>query len=272
MKEVVKQVGKELGINRDEAELVVASLLEQPRFSIYMNATINDAQHRILLDKLALLKKGMPIEYVTKQAHFRDYVLHIEPGVFIPRLETEYFIELIAQHTKEPPSTILDIGTGTGAIAIALAHLFPDTSIIATDISETALTCAQKNIEKYRLKNLITLVRSNMFDGLSEKFDMIVSNPPYIPRSRLHMLPKSVRDFEPVQALDGGEKGIQFITRCVLSGKTHLEQNGIIAIEIDETHTELLREFLTTSTSVSFSFHKDLFNRCRYLLIRNIKK
>ena len=272
MKEVVKQVGKELGISRDEAELVVASLLEQPRFSMYMNTTIDGAQHRILLDKLALLKGGMPIEYVTSQAHFRDYVLHIEPGVFIPRLETEYFIELIAQHTEEPPGSILDIGTGTGAIAIALAHLFPSASLIATDISETALTCAQKNIEKYKLENLITLVRADMFEGLSEKFDMIVSNPPYIPRSRLHILPKSVRDFEPVQALDGGEKGIEFITRLILSGTTHLKQNGMMAIEIDETHADLLREFLNTSISISFSFHKDLFKRCRYLLIRNIKK
>lgn len=272
MKEVVKQVGKELGISRDEAELVVASLLEQPRFSIYMNTTIDATQHRILLDRLALLKKGMPIEYVTKKAHFRDYVLHVEPGVFIPRLETEYFIELIAQHTKEPPSTILEIGTGTGAIAIALAHLFPNASIIATDISSTALTCAQKNIEKYRMDNLITLVRSDMFDGLSERFDMIVSNPPYVPRSRLHILPKSVREFEPVQALDGGEKGIQFITRFVASGKNHLKQSGMMAIEIDETHVELLREFLHTSLSISFSFHEDLFNRCRYLLIGNIKK
>jgi methylase of polypeptide subunit release factors len=75
-----------------------------------------------------------------------------------------------------------------------------------------------------------------------------------------------------VQALDGGEQGIQFITRLVVSGQNHLEQNGMMAIEIDETHVELLREFLNTSLSISFSFHEDLFNRCRYLLIGNIKK
>ncbi len=269
MREVIRRVSKEFGISRDEAELVVASLLEQPRFHIYLNGTIDTATQKTLERKLAQLKEDMPIEYVTKRTRFREYELHIEPGVFIPRLETEYFIDLIAQCSKEPPCTILEIGTGSGAIAIALAHIFPTAFIVATDISETALTCAHTNIRNHGLDTRITLMRGDMFDALSGQFDMIISNPPYIPHSRLPALPRSVRNFEPLSSLDGGKNGIQFITKLIERGGDFLTHNGSMAIEIDEEQVDILHELLSKTLSMPFSFHKDLFNRFRYLLIGN---
>lgn len=271
MREVIRQVSKEFDISRDQAELVVASLLEQPRFSIYLNGTIDTATQKILERKLAQLKEDMPLEYVTKKAYFREYELHIEPGVFIPRLETEYFIDLIVQYSKEPPRTILEIGTGSGAIAIALANIFPTASIVATDISETALTSAHTNIRNHGLNTHIALMRANMFDALSGQFDMIVSNPPYVPHSRLRTLPESVRNFEPLSALDGGKNGIQFITRLIERGRDFLTPSGSMAIEIDEEQVDILHELLTKTLSMPFSFHKDLFDRFRYVLIGNTK-
>jgi release factor glutamine methyltransferase len=272
MREVIKRISKEFGISRDEAELIVASLLEQPRFHMYLNSTLDAATQKTLERKLTQLKEDMPLEYVTQRAHFRDYELYIEPGVFIPRLETEYFIDLIAQYLGKTPRTILEIGTGTGAIAIALAHTFPTARIVATDISETALRCARTNVRNHGLETHIALTYSDLFQALSGQFDMIVSNPPYIPHSRIPALPKSVRHFEPLLALDGGTHGIQFIARLIEQGGDFLTPNGTMAIEIDEEQVDMLRDLVRTTLSMPFSFHKDLFNRSRYLFIGTIKE
>lgn len=267
MKEVVKQVSEDFKITKDEAQLIVSTLLEEPRFQIYLHNEIDNDTLKILEMKLMQLKKGIPIEYITKKVQFLNYLLYIYPGVFIPRLETEYFVELITKLPDFSPKKILEIGTGAGAISIALATIFSEANIIATDISQNALDCASKNIEKYNLKKHITLLRCNIFEGLAEKFDLILSNPPYIPRSRLKFLPKSVKDFEPILAINGGEGGIQFIKRLIQQGKDYLTSNGVMAIEIDEDEINILEKFLKMNTFMSFSFKKDLFGSYRYLFI-----
>lgn len=271
MKEIVKQVSKDLEISSGEAELIVASLLEKPRFGIYFNNKLDTETKKILNMKLIELKNGVPIEYITKKVQFLNFLLCIYPGVFIPRLETEYFIELIEKFTNFCPEKILEIGTGAGAICIALATIFPKAKIIATDISQNAIDCALENIEQYNLTEQIHLLHCNMFEGLSGKFDMIVSNPPYIPHSRLKSLPKSVKHFEPILAINGGEEGIQFIKRLILQGKDYLNPGGQIAIEIDETEVKILQKFFETNISTPFYFKKDLFGRFRYLFIGNCK-
>ncbi len=119
MKEIIKEVSKKLQITKDEAELIIATLLDRPRFSIYLNNEIDQDTAAMLKIKLRQLKHGVPIEYITKKVQFMDYLLNIQPGVFIPRLETEYFVELIGRLVVAPKK-ILEIGTGCGAIAISL--------------------------------------------------------------------------------------------------------------------------------------------------------
>lgn len=271
MKEFVKQISKDLMVSRDEAELILASLLDRPRFEIYFNDKIDDTTMKFLKMKLVQLKKGIPIEYITKKAYFRNYVLHIYPGVFIPRLETEYLTELIEEIPCFTPKEVLEIGTGCGAISIALAGIFPHATITATDVSEIALTCARENIRTYNLQTRVTLLRHNMFDGISGMFDLIVSNPPYIPRSRLQSLPKSVKDFEPIVAIDGGDKGTRSVYELIEAGSTHLNEGGIMALEIDSNHVKPLRKFLRANISMPFSFKKDLFGRVRYLFLGSSK-
>ncbi|MBA7551913.1 Release factor glutamine methyltransferase [subsurface metagenome] len=180
MKEIVKQVSDDFKISSGEAELIVASLLEKPRFGIYFNNRMDINTKKILNMKLIQLKKGVPIEYITKKIQFRNFLLRIYPGVFIPRLETEYLIELIEKFVNLRPEKILEIGTGSGAICITLATIFPKAKIIATDISQNAINCASENIERYNLTEQINLLHCNMFEGLTTKFDLIVTNPPYI--------------------------------------------------------------------------------------------
>lgn len=271
MREIVEQVVKELAVSRGEAELIVASLLEKPRFEIYLNDSIDQESRQFLRAKLMQLKNGMPLEYVTKRMHFMDYSLRILPGVFIPRFETEYFIELIEKLMDFVPEQILDIGTGTGAISIALAHLYPDVHIVATDISDKAIRCARENIKEYGLTDRIHLLQCSICNGVNTRFDLIISNPPYIPSSRLHSLPKSVRDFEPMLAIDGGQDGIQFIKLIIQQTAAYQNPGGIIALEIDEDTVITIKGFLQTNGCDQFSFRRDQFGKYRYLFIGKLK-
>ncbi|MGB3478443.1 MAG: peptide chain release factor N(5)-glutamine methyltransferase [bacterium] len=271
MREIVAQVVKELAVSRGEAELIVASLLEKPRFEIYLNDSIDQESRQFLRAKLMQLKNGMPLEYVRKRMHFMDYSLRIYPGVFIPRFETEYFIELIEKLIDFVPEQILDIGTGTGAISIALAHLYPDVHIVATDISDKAIRCARENIKEYGLTDRIHLLQCSICNGVNTRFDLIISNPPYIPSSRLHSLPKSVRDFEPMLAIDGGQDGIQFIKLIIQQTAAYQNPGGIIALEIDEDTVITIKEFLQTNGYDQFSFRRDQFGKYRYLFIGELK-
>jgi release factor glutamine methyltransferase len=271
MREIVAQVVKELAVSRGEAELIAASLLEKPRFEIYLNDSIDQESRQLLHAKLIQLKNGMPLEYVTKRMHFMDYSLRIYPGVFIPRFETEYFIELIEKLIDFVPEQILDIGTGTGAISIALAHLYPDVHIVATDISDKAIRCVRENIKEFGLTDRIHLLQCSICDGVNTRFDLIISNPPYIPSSRLHSLPKSVRDFEPMLAIDGGQDGIQFIKLIMQQTAEYLNPGGIVALEIDEDTVITIKEFLQTNGYDQFSFRRDQFGKYRYLFIGKLK-
>ncbi|MBN2619935.1 peptide chain release factor N(5)-glutamine methyltransferase [candidate division WOR-3 bacterium] len=267
MRELVTRVRDTLCVERREAELIVAALLDRPRFSVYFNEPIDDRARTLLVMKVAQLKQGVPIEYITNRTQFLDYQLCVHPGVFIPRTETEYFVELIIKKTKRPPDSILDVGTGTGAISIALAHAFPSSTIIATDISENALTCARTNIARYRLIQRIHLVRTDMLKGLAAPFDLIVSNPPYVPRSRLHSLPKSVKYYEPLIALNGGEDGTKFTKVLIENSVPVMKDRGCIAIEIDEEAESDLTDYLKTNTCLHYSFKKDLFQKSRYVFL-----
>ncbi len=267
MKRVIAKIAQELGVKRDEAELIAATLLERPRFEFYLNHKLCPENELRLWLKLILLKNGVPIEYVTKRIQFREYNLVIYPGVFIPRLETEYFIELINQRVELKPQRILEIGTGCGAIAIALARIYKHAEIVATDISNRALDNARINIERFGLKTRVELIHSDLFENIDTRFDLIVSNPPYVPSNRLFSLPKSVRDFEPLRAINGGKDGTVFIQSLVEQGMSYLNSNGTIALEIDELSVNPLKTFFRKRKQ-TVSFVQDQFGRYRYLFTK----
>ena len=267
MRELVKAVSDELALDRTDAELVIAALMNCSRSELYVGKMLDRGDLKFLWLQIGELKQGKPIEYLTGHVRFRDYVLKILPGVFIPRLETEYFCELITQRIRERPERILEIGTGCGAISIALAHLYPDALIFATDISELALENARQNIMELELQSRINLLRCSMLHGIDSEFDLIVANPPYVPHARVSVLPRSVRDFEPLAAIDGGNDGVEFIHELIKTGKNRLSKRGTIALEIDEESVDNLTGFLCQHGIRSFVFEKDLFKRPRFLFI-----
>ncbi|MEO0095443.1 MAG: HemK/PrmC family methyltransferase [candidate division WOR-3 bacterium] len=272
MKEVIKNLSKDFGLNIEETELLASTLLNKPRFELYFNQEENLMLERYLRLKFNLLKNGVPIEYVTKQVQFLDFKLALFPGVFIPRLETEYFVELIRKLIQFKPQRICEIGTGCGAISVALAEMFTDSEIIATDICKVALKNAQYNVHKFNLTDRITLINTDLFLAFKNKiFDLLVCNPPYVPRERINELPKSVRDFEPRMAIDGGWGGVVFIKKLINHAFNYLKDPITFALEIDEDEVEDLNLYLKEYTE-NYFFIKDLFGRTRYLFVGRFRR
>ncbi|HEX7319663.1 MAG TPA: HemK/PrmC family methyltransferase [bacterium] len=268
MKELIRKVSSELNISRSEAEMVVASLLDQPRFEMYFRDRLDDDAEFLLHVRLEQFKRGVPLEYLTKRVQFMDLSLHIAPGVFIPRLETEYFVTLIGQYVPDQPLKILDIGTGCGALAISLARQYPGVQVIATDISRRALDSARINCFSYGVSERVSLVQTDMLNALNTAFDLIVSNPPYVPSERLGSLPRSVKEFEPLKAIDGGGTcGTGFIRALIDAGMHLLAARGIMAIEIDEDQAELLDKIIDPAR-FRHEFKNDQFGRVRYLFLK----
>jgi len=272
MRELIKAVGEDLNVDRNEAELVIAALIDRPRFELYMRDSIDEQEQLALRSRIAQLKKGMPIEYVTNRVQFRNFTLRIFQDVFIPRMETEYFVELIPRMLPKAPRKILEIGTGCGAISVALADIYQDAEILATDISGNAVRNAHENVVALKMASQISIVQCDLYGGIKGKFDLIISNPPYVPSERMQMLPKSVKEFEPLAAIDGGKQGIEFIKRVILGSRSYLADTGVIALEIDEDSIESLKLFLATQNLGSFMFCKDLCNKHRFLFVGAINE
>jgi release factor glutamine methyltransferase len=267
MRELITAVSKELSTDRSETEGIVAALLGRPRFELYLMDRPSVSEQARVSSGIEQMKTGVPIEYITQKVQFRDHMLSIHPGVFIPRIETEYLVELIRKSLHEEPARMLEIGTGCGALSIALAFLYPNSQIVATDISRTAIENARKNVIDFGLVSRVDIIQCDVYDGIKGAFDLIVSNPPYIPRKRLGELPRSVREFEPIQALAGGEEGVDFVERLIDGSHVRLSGCGVVAIEIDDEAVSLVELILKDRGICSFSFHRDLFGRWRYLFI-----
>ncbi len=161
-----------------------------------------------------------PLAYIVGQREFFSLEFAVSPGVLIPRPETETVVEAALEFMRTSPSAkVLDIGTGSGAIAVAIANNAPVAQIVALDISKVSLEIAAENARRHRCADRIAFVQSDCFSALDgsqlrfDPFDLIVSNPPYIPEDELAALAPEVRDFEPRVALEGGRDGMEFYRR-----------------------------------------------------------
>ena len=176
--------------------------------------------------------KGEPIQYIIGTCPFMDLEFFVNPSTLIPRPETELLVELLADKIGKEKNVVWDIGCGSGCIGITLAYLCPNIKVYEIDISEDALKTAKKSAVKYGLDDRIEFIKFDILSGMPdiEKPDIIVSNPPYIPRKDIEDLQKEVRDFEPISALDGGEDGLDFYRKIIEDAP--LESGDFLAFEI----------------------------------------
>jgi release factor glutamine methyltransferase len=185
---------------------------------------------------------GEPNQYITRTQEFWSLPFRVNPHVLIPRPETEVLVEAALDFLRsaEVKITILDLGTGSGAIAVALARELPGAAIVATDLSIDALRLARHNARLNEVDQQIHFVCSDMFSSIakSQRFALVVSNPPYVSQAELSKLPREIRDHEPRYALDGGPDGLIAITCLIKQAPTILSRGGALILEMAADQAE----------------------------------
>lgn len=227
---------------RTNAERLLGCVIGMDRLGIYTNSdrllSAWEAEHyKLLLSRRA---KGHPLQYITKEAGFFGLTFEVRPGVFIPRPETEVLVEKalgILEQLEAP--RVLDLGTGCGNIAVCIAA-GSRSSVVATDIDWLPLELCARNARQNRASERIEVIQGDLYgavEGVSSRvFDMVVSNPPYVPVSGWEDLPVEVRDYEPLEALLGGPDGLHYLKRIIQGAPSHLRGGGWLALEVDESH------------------------------------
>jgi release factor glutamine methyltransferase len=219
---------------------------------------------------------GEPVQYITGRAAFRDLDLEVKPAVLIPRPETEGLVEaalevLRAEVGRWPKPRVLDLGTGSGAIALAIASEFPATSVVATDASEEALGVARRNTTACGMVDRVEFRLGDWFDvvGADERFEVIVSNPPYVGLGEAGALPRDVRDFEPPIALFSGPTGLEALREIIDESPRHLVAGGLLALELAESRAREVAGWLEGARDWSdVELRDDLSGQPRVLLAR----
>jgi release factor glutamine methyltransferase len=203
---------------------------------------------------------GEPLQYITGETEFYRLPIAVNRDALIPRPETELLVEKAVELARDfPRPRILDVGTGSGAIAIALAHECPAAKITATEISEAALRLACRNAANMGVANRIRFLQGDLLEPVAaEKFDLVVSNPPYVPERDRDSLSVEVRDFEPPQALFAGEDGLAIYHRLIPTAVRALVSGGYVLLEIGYGQTESVGTLLAQSGFTGIKFTPDL--------------
>jgi release factor glutamine methyltransferase len=206
---------------------------------------------------LAERARGVPAQYITGHQEFWGMDLIVSPAVLIPRPETEHVIEAVLDCVERAPSParprqIVDVGTGSGAIALALAKEFPQAEIHATDISAAALEIARANAGRHQLAHRIHFREADLLTGFSpNSFDIIASNPPYVGESEEDQVQLEVRKFEPRNAVFAGATGLEVIERLILQARAALKPGGWLLMEISGTIADQVRDLLKDWSEVA---------------------
>lgn len=243
-----------------DSELLLLHVLRMSRAALLAHPDRVLKPRQIALYQSAVTRRlsHEPIQYITGQQEFFGLPLNVTPATLIPRPETEHLVEaVLGRLPHDQPVHILDIGTGTGAIALALATHLPQATVTAIDLSAEALEVARQNAADHHLEKRVHFILSDLFTGLPQKsltagFDAIVSNPPYIPEGDRADLHPQVRDFEPAVALFAGDSGLEIYRRLIPKAHTALKSGGLLALEIGYGQKEALVHLLADWLQVLF--------------------
>lgn len=227
-----------------DAQVLVAYITDQTRTRIitHPEALLNRSQITLLQESLIKLESGVPLPYVIGRREFYGLEFTISPAVLIPRPETEHLVEVALKWLDRHPGDKkgIDIGSGSGCIAISIAKNRSNTFWIASDISLSALQIARMNVQRHLVNHNIKLVACNLMDGIRGTFDLICANLPYIPSGQLDSL--KVSKSEPMWALDGGRDGLAHIRRLLQQSAAHLAVPGSVLLEIEASQGKAARE------------------------------
>jgi len=235
---------------RLEAEILLCHVLGKDRLylAVHKADPIRDDDAKRFLELCQRRAKGEPSAYITGIREFMSLEFEVNSSVLIPRPETEMLAELICSKYKGKNANIIDICTGSGAIACSVAHYLPDACVTAVDISKDALAVASRNCKRLGVADRVTLMRADALEKIdvSQKFDLAVSNPPYIETDVIATLEVDVKDFEPMLALDGGEDGLIFYRQIVNNIKSVLKEGGELYFEIGSSQGNDVAHIMST--------------------------
>jgi release factor glutamine methyltransferase len=255
-----------------KARLLLCYILKVEKEYLIVNANKEvDEKQGIEYNKvLQKLINGYPIQYITNSQEFMKLNFYVDENVLIPRADTEITVlEVISycKNMRKDNIKILDLCTGSGAIAISLKKYIPNCEVVAIDISDKAIEVAKKNEEKNNLRN-IQWIRSNLFENVSGKFDVIVSNPPYIKKDVIKTLDKQVQK-EPIIALDGGEDGLFFYKEIMKNVINYLNEQGAIFLEIGfDQKEDVINIIKNTNKYTQIIAKKDLAGNDRMVIAK----
>lgn len=278
---------------RLSAEWLMSEATGLSRIELYVNyeKPLSMPERDVLRGYVARRATGEPLQLISGKAPFRYLTLRVAPGVLIPRPETEVLVsealaELhlprVADHVQAneegeeivsaqlPSVRVLDVCTGSGCIACAIASEYPAAQVLALDIADKAIDLAQQNVSDLSLQERVEVRKSDLLQALAENewasFDLVISNPPYIPTAVLEGLDREVTEFEPRLALDGGEDGLDLVRVLLKQALAALKPGGVLALELFEGHLDQAADLAKNAGFVDVRIAKDLADRPRVLI------
>ncbi len=255
---------------RLNAEHLLAHALGRTRMELYLEfeRPLNDAELVPLRDLVKRRGQGEPLQHVLGTVEFCGQTFLSDKRAMVPRPETEELVELLASQVRGQKSDvrIVDVGTGSGVIALSLAKEFPGAEVYAVDISEDALALARQNAARLGLER-VHFQKSDLLESLSERFDLIVANLPYISMQDRHLLAREVLH-DPEVALFGGPSGDELVRKLIEKAPSHLQPGGLLALEIGIDQGEGLCDFLRQKNYHDIELKRDYSGATRFLLAR----
>ena len=241
-----KLKSKKIVSSRLDSEILLSKILNKNREEVLINLEQEICKKDFSKYKELIIRRSQnePVAYILQEKEFWSKFFFVSVDTLIPRPETELIVEKLVKIFKEKKISILDIGTGSGCILISLLSELRNSVGVGIDISKKALVIAKKNSEKHSMQNKIKFLNKSLESKFYQKFDLIVSNPPYIRRNEIKNLKEDIKRYEPLIALDGGNDGLDLIKKVIYKAKYILKVKGTLALEIGNEQFKKVSEIL----------------------------
>lgn len=256
-------LNKSIETPRLDAEVLLCDVLGCERIFLVINKdkVLSQSEYEQFSSYILRRAQNEPVSYIIGKREFMSLEFNVQKGILVPRPDTEILVEKIIDIYKDHSAKILDLCTGSGAIAVSLAYYLKDSTVIAVDKYDICVQTATKNAKKHGVSNRVHVIKADVLDDFSadEQIDCIVSNPPYIKSEVLSTLPSDVKNYEPDYALDGGNDGLIFYRKITEYASKKLNSCGLLAFEIGFDQGESVRKIIEESGDfVNIEILKDL--------------